>query len=104
MTRRVPQKSRLAPALRDVLRLRSLDLRIHQLLQRSARPISSGLHLVVGGSVHRSIAFVEVGALGEGDEVFELGLDGAVGAVALVGYGVVADVSCAVYLEGECVS
>lgn len=42
--------------------------------------------------------------MGEGNEVFKLGLDVLAGVLALVGYCVVADVAFAVDLEGEGVS
>lgn len=81
--RRVAHVRHVAARLLHVLRLRGLDLALHEALERGLCAVRRRLHLVLRGALHRNDILGDVGALRERDEVLERGLDVHAGALAL---------------------
>jgi len=66
--------------------------------------LCSRLDLFFRGTVQYTILVVKVLAMGERDQVFELGLDDFTRSLALVCNGIVPNVAFAVNLKRECVT
>ena len=91
-------------AIWHVLWLGSLDLTIGDLLEGCSCFLCSRLNLVFRGTVQGTVLVVKVLAMGERDQIFELGLDDFAWPLALVCDGVVPNIAFTVDLKCECVT
>ena len=103
LARCVSNERCLSMGIRDVFGLRRLDFAVNKLLKSGSCLVCRGLNLFLRRPLHCTVIIIEVFAMRQGDEVFELRLDNLVAALPLVSNRVVADVAFGVDLQGKCV-